>query len=1450
MPCQGEPNRPKLKLTARRPGRDAFTLVEVAFSLVILATAVTFTILILGGALRDQQINRYRILAAAKAVSLIEKFSQPQEDYRAGGNTSWNVRYNMNETRKEYAKGTVGLWQNIGAQYLTNIPAVMTGGRYDLERVVGSSAGGAYPVPAAIARRIDSDQDEISKLYDRGGKLFYFDPSERSGSNLTAGKVTGANRNAATTDLQRLVFAVIGQPQQNALPNHPWIVPSVKLYPYPPSHLTDEGENPGSLRVWSSGPHSPGVVHRGSASGATAADGFGVFGTIFAQFPNSGWKLGGEPWTEVGKFMRTSPTLPLGSPYHGERTDSSDWEWQAFLDANSPAAQAKLTTIAWRDRVLRGQDPAPYLPSSATEWNATGPTPARWSPWLAGLPEFRRLLHWHWNRIYAQLAPTTITTYPTPIKEIDVDIYEAVSEFIDPWPTQTITWSDAKGEMHTYEAPITPRPTRTVYKFVRTVKQKTGGQGKSTAYHGLPTPPNGLGKAVGLRGTDILYEDHEPFPGNRLEQIRQGLPSLERRVMYRTAALALWAKTRLGKSIFTAEARLLGAEKGGGRDPGQNPGDPLDFDPNVVTKDDPARANLPDRLNPLLTYIEPPADPADIHPAQVLALNYLAHAAMLVTGYRPPFVDNNNTLDAKQHRDLHKGPPNFSGSDLSRRYYRKFGQETFYLANPLYCEKALDFLASDKNRNSCAANIATRPWVETSFASAWIANTNYPAGSTVSNNGAIYQCTTGGTSAKDGAGPTATGAGITDGSCVWSSLPGTPESYAKAKIWSMLCDNYDRSLIKATEGTFVLDPGGAPMSLDDPQPLRLTVTGTAGERIKVRRFFEGGSYYRDWRGRGRPNATWNALSNSTDWEPCPNGPVAPAKADDDPYVCTATPDGGKWRPGRWGLENYPQDFDPSVSGSATPDALNDDAVVNPFPPPFAQEGAFDCWGNQRFSWRVLAPVGSLSKPKSSDFHQLRSFAIGSLQDIAYNDSSHWKADLNGAPWSSDDVLCGPIEAQYVSAMPKSGVLPTDCDDLLMAKNAVRTCLAWVMKYTSSRPNDFIVPKPANALNAWHRPIFYFDPFNNDITGSARRQTDPVNWALSHPVAWLGEATFPAVIAPQTALWTTDSLAGAYAPPNLNMYGPLHLNAYPASAVRKDKVVDQADRSPPPWSMNPDQANEAGYLAQYQDHAYKDILRAGPPMLDGEAWPEGYFAGMKSASILGALHGFDGFGWDHKSNPKPKAPTDSTIQPQLFTKANPARQTSPSSVRTWITDPFKTADRCRQVVFWVVDWKSYEDSEILPSDPIDMSQTNVRPYEYYTHMISTVGPNPLHNVGNPERMLCWLNPARDRTVANSRYMESSRLQAGPHPTNYGPARYFDTRSDLGLQGMPVAELTGGDESGDQQGWWFYASLGRFGADRDGNGSLSVGSVPPGVRLRAREVGRFVYYDPVLPLSTRK
>jgi hypothetical protein len=125
----------------------------------------------------------------------------------------------------------------------------------------------------------------------------------------------------------------------------------------------------------------------------------------------------------------------------------------------------------------------------------------------------------------------------------------------------------------------------------------------------------------------------------------------------------------------------------------------------------------------------------------------------------------------------------------------------------------------------------------------------------------------------------------------------------------------------------------------------------------------------------------------------------------------------------------------------------------------------------------------------------------------------------------------------------------------------------------------------------------------------------------------------------------------------------------------------------------------------------------------------------------------------------------------------------------LTNRFAASERCRQLVFWAVDWQSYEDYEAVPSAPLDAGK--------FAHdSAGTVSyNNGAHKFGNPEVFFVW----RDAS-----------------------------RRSLGDQGAAL-----GDRA---------VFLGMHGADRNGNGRFDRGPTPASVRLRATVVGRFNFYNP--------
>ncbi|HYE05053.1 MAG TPA: hypothetical protein VEL07_05955 [Planctomycetota bacterium] len=184
--------------------KRGFTLFEIAVSLAIAATAVTSVMLVFPAGMKSQTMARYQIYAAAKALELVD------------GYTAFHT---ANPAMDSEAPAP---WM-VSSTYGNLAP--------DLEHRLASFRFGLFPLPIDLARRIDSDGDEIQRILDDGAYLYYSQPLATTGFKETA---VGA---APPNEAQRLVFAVVGHAQQNALTHFPWKNwPYYVPYPSPPAH--------------------------------------------------------------------------------------------------------------------------------------------------------------------------------------------------------------------------------------------------------------------------------------------------------------------------------------------------------------------------------------------------------------------------------------------------------------------------------------------------------------------------------------------------------------------------------------------------------------------------------------------------------------------------------------------------------------------------------------------------------------------------------------------------------------------------------------------------------------------------------------------------------------------------------------------------------------------------------------------------------------------------------------------------------------------------------------------------------------------------------------------------------------------------------------------------------------------------------------------------------------
>ncbi len=188
----------------RDPVRCAFTLFEVSISLAIVTVGVVSVMMLFPIGLQTQLHARYLLYASAKAEEMVESF---------------NNAHNANPAIDTEGFGP---W---------DVPVAYKTQSWDLESRIATHRFGLIPLPMDIARRLDSDGDEIQKILGQGGHLYYSQPM------ATTNTVEQGTRGTQPNETQKLIIAVTGYAQHNALgifPMKAW--PYLMPYPSPPLH--------------------------------------------------------------------------------------------------------------------------------------------------------------------------------------------------------------------------------------------------------------------------------------------------------------------------------------------------------------------------------------------------------------------------------------------------------------------------------------------------------------------------------------------------------------------------------------------------------------------------------------------------------------------------------------------------------------------------------------------------------------------------------------------------------------------------------------------------------------------------------------------------------------------------------------------------------------------------------------------------------------------------------------------------------------------------------------------------------------------------------------------------------------------------------------------------------------------------------------------------------------
>lgn len=147
--------------------------------------------------------------------------------------------------------------------------------------------------------------------------------------------------------------------------------------------------------------------------------------------------------------------------------------------------------------------------------------------------------------------------------------------------------------------------------------------------------------------------------------------------------------------------------------------------------------------------------------------------------------------------------------------------------------------------------------------------------------------------------------------------------------------------------------------------------------------------------------------------------------------------------------------------------------------------------------------------------------------------------------------------------------------------------------------------------------------------------------------------------------------------------------------------------------------------------------------------------------------------------------------------------------------FKPADRCRQLIFWSVNWRNYQDAETAQTPSVDVAR-------YPTFTNTDWSPSP--------------------SVAALKILDVVDPQ---DPALMSPDRFHMFTTDQSAVKNGTSVKTKKSISAEQQN--DPTAVGGFGADTNGNDRLDRGAIAIGSPMTAFEVGRYNFYDPVVWLT---
>lgn len=312
--------------------RQALSLFEVLVSLLIISIGVLAVVALLPAGMKVQAQVRYQAYASAIALSLMDSFHNPIPSFTGIANQAFSIDHNSNNGSM-VKPPQPGYGVRLRSGSLFSAPY-----QHDIERYLSGWITGVMPVPDEIARRLDSPGDEIQRILDEGGQLYYVDPSFIRGLSMSESENAVMNFNLATPEVHKLVFAVSGSAQQNALSVHPWESwPFYEVYPFPPQYV-EASRAQGRKMVYGSAPAKT-YTDGGKTKDTLATSMVDKVGDNTGRYHGRNWfyfrgTLGG-PWsTGWDAFLRLT----------------SDWE----RGANDVFTSVPLVTFEQLPRKMRG----------------------------------------------------------------------------------------------------------------------------------------------------------------------------------------------------------------------------------------------------------------------------------------------------------------------------------------------------------------------------------------------------------------------------------------------------------------------------------------------------------------------------------------------------------------------------------------------------------------------------------------------------------------------------------------------------------------------------------------------------------------------------------------------------------------------------------------------------------------------------------------------------------------------------------------------------------------------------------------------------------------------------------------------------------------------------------------------------------------------------------------